>query len=68
MSTHLKKPKVFPLDRTKEKELHLQEDHNINIYPEKDTITVEPTAKHIQYETTGKVFVYRNPTKKDAPV
>ena len=40
----------------------------MHIYPEKDTIEVEPTEKHTHCETSGKFLGYRYPIKEDAQV
>ena len=36
--------------------------------PQKDTITVEPLANHINCETTGKILGYRDLVNMDAPI
>ena len=47
---------VFPKERTKETTLHQQVDHAIRINPKRDTIKVEPTAKHIHCDITGNIL------------
>ena len=44
------------MESTKEKTVHQREDHGINLYPETETITVEPTAGYIDCEKIEKIL------------
>ena len=59
-------PTVFTAERTNEKAVHQQEDHNIHVEPETDTITVKPKVCHVHCDTTEKDLGYKDPIKKYA--
>ena len=47
---------------------HIDSDYIAKIDPKKDTITVEPVARHITCKTTGKILEYIYLVKMDPPV
>ena len=45
-TTFNNQPTGFPMEGTKEKTIHQQEDYDTHVDPETDTITVDPTSQH----------------------
>ena len=61
-------PNMFKTDAAEKITTHKGTDYLARIDPKKDTITVEPIATHINWETTGNIFGYRDLLKIDALV
>ena len=68
MTTFNNTLKMFKIDTTDTLKTHIGTDYIAHTEPKKDTIIVEPLANHINYETTGKILVYRDLIKMDVPV
>ena len=68
VTTFKNTPQMFKNYMTDTSITHTGSDCIDHIDPPKYTITVEPTAHHITYETTGKILGYRYLVKMDAPV
>ena len=54
VTTFMNTSKMFKMDMTDTSKTHIGSDYIDHTDPQKYTITVEPLAKHIKYETTGK--------------
>ena len=61
-------PKMFKMNTADTSTIHIYTDYISHTYPPKNTITVEPLAKKINCETTGKILGYRDLVNMDAPV
>ena len=68
VTTFKNAPAVFTMGPTKKIKLYRGSDYYVCMDTKKYAIAVEPTAKHIHCETTGKILGYRDLVKMYEPV
>ena len=56
VTTFKNAPNIFKMEAIEKIKTHIGTDYLARIDPKKDTIAVEPIAKHINCETTGKIL------------
>ena len=68
MTTFKNSPNMLEMDVAEKMKTHIGTDYFVRIYPQKETITVEPIENHIDCKTTGKILGYRDLVNMDASV